>query len=61
MGLVDIQFPVNWNNLTTAQGKVIIILYDERHQAVDLVGAVLNYKGVTIKVAKILYRTSIFY
>ena len=41
-GLVDIQFPVNWNNLTTAQGKIIIILYDESHQAVDLVGIELQ-------------------
>ena len=38
VGLLDIQFPVNWNNSTTAQGKEIITLYDERHQAVKLQG-----------------------
>ena len=28
VGLVSVQFPVNWTNLTTAQGKVLITLYN---------------------------------
>ena len=39
---MDIQFSINWNNLTTAHGKEIITFYDERHQAVDLVGVELQ-------------------
>ena len=42
VGLVDIQFPVNWTNLTKAQGKVLISLYNERHEAIDLFGVELE-------------------
>ena len=65
VGLISVQFPINWTNLTTAQGKVLVTLYNKLHEAIDLFGIELEggyyASGLLLKKRKMAKRVNFKY